>query len=84
MHCASELHLKAAKTVERYINETVNYGVKYYMVQEFKLYGFSGSDWAGSLDDMKSASEYYFSMSSGFFFLVFKEAKGCSSIHSRS
>jgi len=45
MHCASELHLKAAKRVERYIKETVNYGVKYYMVQEFKLFGFSDSDW---------------------------------------
>lgn len=30
------------------------------MVQEFKLFGFSESDWAGSFDDMKSALEYCF------------------------
>jgi len=54
------------------------------MVQEFKLFGFSDSDWAGSLDDMKSASEYCFSTGSGIFFLLFKEAKGCISNHSRS
>ncbi|XP_014500724.1 uncharacterized protein LOC106761666 [Vigna radiata var. radiata] len=67
MHYASELHLKAANRVVRYINGTVNYGVKYYKVQNFKLFGFSGSDWAGSLDDMKSTSGYCFSMGSGVF-----------------
>lgn len=67
MHCPSELHLKAAKRVVRYIKGTINYGVKYCKVQDFKLFGFSDSDWAGSLDDMKSTSRYCFSMGSGVF-----------------
>ena len=29
MHCASEVHLKAAKRVVRYIKGTINYGVKF-------------------------------------------------------
>ncbi|RDX93298.1 putative mitochondrial protein, partial [Mucuna pruriens] len=64
MHCSSELHLKAAKRVVRYIKGTANYGVKYDKVQDFKLSSFSDSDWAGSLDDMKSTSGYCFSMGS--------------------
>ncbi|XP_014515540.1 uncharacterized protein LOC106773355 [Vigna radiata var. radiata] len=67
MYCASELHLKAAKRVVRYIKGTVNYGVKYYKVQNFKLFGFSDSDWVGSLDGMKSTSGYCFSMGPGVF-----------------
>jgi len=33
MHCASELHLKVAKRLVRYIKGIVSYGVKYYQVQ---------------------------------------------------
>ncbi|KAL5794299.1 hypothetical protein ACOSP7_002893 [Xanthoceras sorbifolium] len=52
MHCASEIHLIAAKRILRYIKGTVNYGVKFEKCQSFKLCGFSDSDWAGSIDDM--------------------------------
>jgi len=44
MHCASEMHLIAAKRVLRYIKGTIDYGVKFEKCQEFKLYGFSDSD----------------------------------------
>lgn len=65
MHCASEMHLKAARRVLRYIFKgTVNYGVKFESCQNFKLCGFSDSDWAGSIDDMKSSSRYCFSLGS--------------------
>ncbi|XP_040869850.1 secreted RxLR effector protein 161-like [Glycine max] len=67
MHCASEMHLKAAKRILRYVKGTVDYGVKFEKCQEFKLYGFSDSDWAGSIDDMKSTSEYCFNLGSGVF-----------------
>ncbi|GAU16908.1 hypothetical protein TSUD_36660 [Trifolium subterraneum] len=67
MHCASELHLKAAKRVIRYIKGTVHYGVKYCKVKDFKLFGYSDSDWAGSSDDMKSTSGYCFSIGSSVF-----------------
>ena len=51
----------------RYIKGTVDYGVKLEKCQEFKLYGFSDSDWVGSIDDMKSTSGYCFSLGSGVF-----------------
>jgi len=44
MHCASEIHLKAAKRILRYVKGTIDYGVKFKKCQEFKLYGFYDSD----------------------------------------
>ena len=44
MHCASELHLKAAKRVIRYVKGTCNFGIKFTRSKEFKLVGFSDSD----------------------------------------
>lgn len=67
MHWASEMHLAAAKRILRYIKGTTDYGVKFEKCENFKLYGFSDSDWAGSVDDMKSTSGYCFSLGSGVF-----------------
>jgi len=67
MHCASEMHLVAARRILRYVKGTVDYGVKYESCQNFKLCGFSDSDWAGSIDDMKSTSGYCFSIGSEVF-----------------
>ncbi|XP_024025713.1 uncharacterized protein LOC112092835 [Morus notabilis] len=67
MHCASEVHLKATKRVNRYIKGTIDFGVKFKKCQNFKLLGFSDSDWGGSVDDMKSTSKYYFSLGSRVF-----------------
>lgn len=64
MHCASELHLKVAKRVVRYIKGTVYYGVKYNRGKYFKLFGYSNCDLASSLDDMKSSLEYCFNINS--------------------
>nr|KYP73998.1 hypothetical protein KK1_006666 [Cajanus cajan] len=67
MHCASEMHLKIAKRILRYVKGTIDYSVKFEKCQEFKLYEFSDSDWAGSVDDMKSTSGYCFSLGFGVF-----------------
>jgi hypothetical protein len=67
MHCASELHLQAAKRIVRYVKGTISYGIKYSYLQNFMLHGYSDSDWAGSVDDMKSTSGYCFSFGSGMF-----------------
>ena len=64
MHCASETHLKDAKRVVRFIKGTINFGIKIKKSKEFKLFGFSNSDWAESIDDMKSTSGYCFSFGS--------------------
>lgn len=67
MHCASEVHLRAAKRVLRFIKGSLDCGVKFEKSQNFKLSGFSDSDWGGSVDDMKSTSGYCFNLGSGVF-----------------
>lgn len=85
MHCASEMHLKAAKRVIRYTKGTINFGIRFTKIKEFGLFGCSDSDWAGSVDDMKSTSGYYcFSFGSGVFFMEFKETRNSRSIYCRS
>jgi len=67
MHCASVMHFKAAKRVIRCIKGTIDFSVKLKKCQNFKLLGFSDSDWGGSVDDMKSTSGYCFSLGSRVF-----------------
>jgi len=67
MHCASELHLKAAKRVIRYVKGTCNFGIKFTRSKEFKLVGFSDSDWEVSIDDLKSTLGYCFTHGSSIF-----------------
>ncbi|KAJ8774133.1 hypothetical protein K2173_009564 [Erythroxylum novogranatense] len=67
LHCASELHMKAAKRVLRYLKGTSSYGIKFTKSERFKLYGYSDSDWAGSVEDMKSTTGYCFAMRSACF-----------------
>ncbi|KAL6348561.1 hypothetical protein AAG906_016071 [Vitis piasezkii] len=43
MHCASEIHLQAAKRIVRYIKGTIDFGIKFKQVQNFHLHGFSDS-----------------------------------------
>ncbi|PHT28618.1 Fanconi-associated nuclease 1 -like protein [Capsicum baccatum] len=54
MHCPSEVHVKAAKRIVRYIKGTITYG-------------YSDSEWRGSKDDSKSTSGHCFSLGSGIF-----------------
>jgi len=44
MNYAKESHLKAAKTVLRYVKGTLNYDIKFSQSQDFKLQGYSNSD----------------------------------------
>ncbi|XP_056169083.1 uncharacterized mitochondrial protein AtMg00810-like [Syzygium oleosum] len=44
MHCATKMHLRAAKRVVRYIKGTIEFGVKFKKSQDFKLLGFSDGD----------------------------------------
>ena len=54
IHCESEMHLKVAKRVIRYVKGTYDFGIKFTRSKEFELVGFSDSDWEGSIDDMRS------------------------------
>ena len=67
MHCANELHFQAAKQIVRYVKGTVDYGIRYSHSQNFKLHGYSDSDWGGSVDDMRSTTGYCFSFGSSVF-----------------
>ncbi|KAG8473238.1 hypothetical protein CXB51_035235 [Gossypium anomalum] len=67
MQCYNFTHFKTAKRVLRYVKGTLSYGVKFERAEELKLVGYSDSDWAGSVDDMKSTSGYFFTLGSGFF-----------------
>nr|ABA99612.1 retrotransposon protein, putative, unclassified [Oryza sativa Japonica Group] len=64
MSSPSQLNFTAAKRVLRYIKGTADYGIWYKPVKESKLIGYTDSDWAGCLDDMKSTSSYAFSLGS--------------------
>jgi hypothetical protein len=57
--------LIAAKHVMRYLKGTIEYGIKYDADYEFRLQGYSDSNWAGSVIDRKSNSRCCFSLGSG-------------------
>jgi hypothetical protein len=50
------VHLVAAKHVMRYLKRTLDYGLYYTRDHEFRLYGYTNSDWVGSASDRKSTS----------------------------
>ena len=56
----SQVHFGAAKRVLRYLQGTMDYGIMYKFGGDLNLIGYSDSDWAGSIDDMKSTSGYVF------------------------
>lgn len=65
MQSPSEIHLRGAKRILRYIGGTSDYGVKFARVTAVKLLGFSDSDWAGSSEDSRSTSGMCFTLGSG-------------------
>ncbi|KAG8492771.1 hypothetical protein CXB51_010255 [Gossypium anomalum] len=67
MHCCNVVHFRAAKRVLRYIKGTLRLGLLFKKEEELKLVGYSDSDWAGCIDDMKSTSGYFFTLGSSVF-----------------
>ncbi|KAG8491216.1 hypothetical protein CXB51_014346 [Gossypium anomalum] len=64
MHCSNVVYFKAAKRVLRYIKGTLRLGVLFKKEKQLKLVGYSDSDWAGCIDDMRSTSGYFFTLGS--------------------
>ncbi|KAM3308877.1 secreted RxLR effector protein like [Capsicum chacoense] len=60
----SKVHFGAAKRVLHYIPGTMDYGIWYSQVSYFRLYEFTDSDYAGSLDNRRSVSAYVFTLGS--------------------
>ncbi|KAK4397351.1 Retrovirus-related Pol polyprotein from transposon RE2 [Sesamum angolense] len=67
MQSPSQVHYGAAKRILRYLRGTKDFGIWYKSTNDAKLIGYTDSDWAGSVDDMKSTSGYTFSLGSGIF-----------------
>jgi hypothetical protein len=59
------VHLIAAKHVMRNLKGTLDYGIRYASNSEFRLYGYTDSDWVGSAKDKKSTSGCCFCLGSG-------------------
>ena len=65
MSSPSNVHMGVAKRVLKYVKGTTNLGIWYLKTGGVKLDGYADSDWAGSVDDMKSTSGYVFTIGSG-------------------
>ena len=62
METPNQTHLNAAKRILRYIKGTLNDGLLYTSSEEFKLVGYSDSDWGRDLDERKSTTGFTFFM----------------------
>jgi Reverse transcriptase (RNA-dependent DNA polymerase) len=69
MHQPSKTHFGVTKRVLRYVQGTKDYGLMFEKneSEDVELFGFCDSDWAGSMDDMKSTSRYCFTLGSDIF-----------------
>jgi hypothetical protein len=58
------VHRVAAKHVMGYLKGTLDFGLYYIGDHDFRLIGYTDSDWAGSVSDRKSTSRCWFSLGS--------------------
>ncbi|KAL8103750.1 hypothetical protein AgCh_028088 [Apium graveolens] len=58
MQNPSQTHFGTTKRILRYLQGTLDYGFFYKSGENLNLIAYSDSDWAGSIDDMKSTSGY--------------------------
>ncbi|XP_015159847.1 uncharacterized mitochondrial protein AtMg00810-like [Solanum tuberosum] len=64
MQQPSKVHYGAAKRVLQYISGTLDFGIWYSKTDNFRLCGYTYSDWASSLDDIRSVSTNVFTLGS--------------------
>ncbi|XP_016540920.1 uncharacterized mitochondrial protein AtMg00810-like [Capsicum annuum] len=67
MHSPIQVHLRIAKQTLRYIKGTVDYAIWFKAEEQRQLMGYSDSDWAGNVDDIKNTSRYAFTLGLGMF-----------------
>lgn len=61
----TQINLRAAKRNLRYLQGTIDFGIRYKKGKKLELYNYSDSDWAGSVDAKRITSRYAFSLGSG-------------------
>ncbi|PKU59392.1 putative mitochondrial protein [Dendrobium catenatum] len=62
METPTTSHLRTAKRILRYIKGTIHFGLLYSSSNDFRLVGYSDSDWASDMNDRKSTTGYVFFM----------------------
>jgi hypothetical protein len=58
----TELYLGASKIISSYLKRMIDYGVFYSNESLMKMFGYTNSDHAGDVDEMKIISSYVFMM----------------------
>ena len=58
------VHLIAAKHVMRYLKGTIEFGLYYDGIHEYRLYDYTDADWARSVSDRKNTSGGCYSLGS--------------------
>uniref|UniRef100_A0A2N9IC37 Reverse transcriptase Ty1/copia-type domain-containing protein n=1 Tax=Fagus sylvatica TaxID=28930 RepID=A0A2N9IC37_FAGSY len=58
MHQPGASHFQAVKRILRYLQGTLDYGLRLFSRSSLSLYGFSNADWAGCLDTRRSTIGY--------------------------
>ena len=63
MEKPKSIHWKAAKRILHYIQDTISHGLMYSPFYDFRLFGYSDSNWGGDSDNRKSTIEFIFYVS---------------------
>lgn len=58
LHAPTDVHMSAAKRILRYVQGTVNLGLKITKSNSVMVSGFSDADWGGCLDDRRSTGGF--------------------------